>query len=77
MDQKPVRNADICVTVWKQITMAVSVKIASAKMIGFKTLKELMRRAQIREQQARIRIKIMNWLILTLILVIVGVGLHG
>jgi hypothetical protein len=57
--------------------MAVSVKIASAKMIGFKTLKELMRRAQIREQQARTRVKIMNWLIVILCLVIVGVGLHG
>jgi len=57
--------------------MAVSMTTVSVKMIGFKTLKELTRRAQMREQQARIRIKIMNWLILALILVIVGVGLHG
>jgi|TARA_Y100001970_G_C14206179_1_gene844141 hypothetical protein len=57
--------------------MAVSVKIASAKMIGFKTLKELMRRAQIREQQARIRIKIMNWLIVVLCLVIIFAGITG
>jgi len=55
----------------------VYVTTVSVKMIGFRTLKELTRRAQIRERQARIRIKVMNWLILTLVLVIVGVGLHG
>jgi hypothetical protein len=53
------------------------VTTVSAKMIGFRTLKELTKRAQMRERQARIRIKIMNWLILALVLVIVGVGLHG
>ena len=52
------------------------VTTASVKMIGFRTLMELTRRAQMRERQAKIRIKIMNWLILALILIIIGVGLH-
>tara|TARA_Y100000401_G_scaffold89309_1_gene74827 strand:- start:266 stop:484 length:219 start_codon:yes stop_codon:yes gene_type:complete len=53
------------------------VKTVSVKMIGFRTLKELTRRAQMREQQARIRIKIMNWLIVVLCLVIIFVGITG
>ena len=53
------------------------VKTVSAKMIGFRTLKELTRRAQMRERQARIRIKIMNWLIVVLCLVIIFVGITG
>jgi len=57
--------------------MAVSVTTVSVKMIGFKTLKELTRRAQMREQQARIRIKIMNWLIVVLCLVIIFAGVTG
>jgi len=57
--------------------MAVSMTTVSVKMIGFKTLKELTRRAQMREQQARIRIKIMNWLIVVLCLVIIFAGVTG
>ena len=53
------------------------VKTVSVKMIGFRTLKELTRRAQMRERQARIRIKIMNWLIVVLCLVIIFVGITG
>ena len=53
------------------------VKTVSVKMIGFRTLKELTRRAQMRERQARIRIKIMNWLIVALCLVIIFVGITG
>jgi len=58
-------------------TAYAHVTTVSAKMIGFRTLKELTKRAQMREEQARIRIKIMNWLIVALCLVIIGVGLHG
>jgi flagellar biosynthesis/type III secretory pathway M-ring protein FliF/YscJ len=57
--------------------MAVSMTTVSVKMIGFKTLKELTRRAQMRERQARIKIKIMNWLIVILCLVIIFVGITG
>ena len=57
--------------------MAVSMTTVSVKMIGFKTLKELTRRTLIRERQARIRIKIMNWLIVVLCLVIIFAGVTG
>jgi hypothetical protein len=53
------------------------VKTVSVKMIGFRTLKELTRRTLIRERQARIRIKIMNWLIVVLCLVIIFAGVTG
>ena len=53
------------------------VKTVSVKMIGFRTLKELTRRTIIRERQARIRIKIMNWLIVVLCLVIIFAGVTG
>ena len=53
------------------------VKTVSVKMIGFRTLKELTRRTLIRERQARIRIKIMNWLIVVLCLVIIFAGITG
>jgi len=55
----------------------VYVITVSVKMVGFRTLKELRRRALAREKQVKVRIKIMNWLIVTLCLVIVGVALHG
>ena len=58
-------------------TACALVKTVSVKMIGFRTLKELTRRAQMRERQARIRIKIMNWLIVVLCLVIIFVGITG
>ena len=58
-------------------TACALVKTVSVKMIGFRTLKELTRRAQMRERQARIRIKIMNWLIVALCLVIIFVGITG
>jgi flagellar biosynthesis/type III secretory pathway M-ring protein FliF/YscJ len=64
-------------TFMRMNTAYALVKTVSVKMIGFKTLKELTRRAQMREQQARIRIKIMNWLIVVLCLVIIFVGITG
>jgi flagellar biosynthesis/type III secretory pathway M-ring protein FliF/YscJ len=64
-------------TFMRMNTAYALVKTVSVKMIGFKTLKELTRRAQMRERQARIRIKIMNWLIVVLCLVIIFVGITG
>jgi t-SNARE complex subunit (syntaxin) len=57
--------------------MFVRVQIVSAMMLPFRTLKELRRRALNREREARIKGKLMNWLIFILILVIIGVGLNG
>ena len=58
-------------------TACALVKTVSVKMIGFRTLKELTRRAQMRERQARIRIKIMNYLIVVLCLIIIFAGITG
>jgi len=65
---------EICMRMSMDYVYVITV---SVKMVGFRTLKELRRRALAREKQVKVRIKIMNWLIVTLCLVIVGVALHG